>query len=172
MTRVWNAHTSAWMYLTTTLMRRMITTPGILLLNLSTVKWKWRQFRIDQTLSMNSRMLHQSHTNRHINTNIQQKLKCVTCMSIIWTMSAQNYCGDYFIHTTQQTSSFRMSNSGIEIHDHKWRSGIVQIFRVPKLRNSTWKLVKMSHWISGFEILELRNTKYKILCKRWKIQEK
>jgi hypothetical protein len=38
MTRVRNAHTSAWMYLTMTLMRRMITTPGILLLNLSTVK--------------------------------------------------------------------------------------------------------------------------------------
>jgi len=38
MTRVRNAHTSALMYLTTTLMRRMITTPVILLLNLSTVK--------------------------------------------------------------------------------------------------------------------------------------
>ena len=117
---------------------------------------------------MNSRMLHQSHTNRHIKTNLKQKLKWATTISIIWTMSAQNYWGDYFINTTQQTSSFRISNSGIEIHDHKWRSGIVHIFRVQEFRNSTQVLVKMSQRNSGIEILELRNAKYELLCKRWK----
>ena len=117
---------------------------------------------------MISRMLHQSHANRNSKTNLQQKLKWATITSIIWTMSAQNYWGDNFIHTTQQTSSFQISNSGIEIHDHKWRSGIVHIFWVEKLRNSTLTLVKMSQQNSGFEILELRNARYELLCKRWK----
>jgi hypothetical protein len=117
---------------------------------------------------MNGRMLHQSHSNRNIKTNLQQKLKWATITWIIWTMSAQNYWGDDFIHTTQQTSSFRMSSSGIEIHDHKWRSGIVHIFGVQELRNSTRVLVNMSQEKSGFEILEFRNTKYELLCKRWK----
>ena len=117
---------------------------------------------------MNSRILHQSHTNRHIKTNLQQKLKWATITSIIWTMSAQNYWGDYFIHTTQQTSSFRISNSGIEIHDHKWRSDVVHIFGVQKLRNSTLTLVKMSQQNSGFEISELRSARYELLCERWK----